>query len=347
MTTLVPLVEYKQNELPGNYGPGDTLRICHALRSPTLAIAQPVILLSGELNRFAGLLPASAAVIKVAGGVGGVGLVDTNHLDNLLAQHLGSAVAGRVLHAFIGIEKPYPWTPRPISTVAGATRWRIDSSRSGRGHMWHGRFSPHCTLSHSGKTLAAFVRRMNSALERNSPDWYFDTVREVAAAQGFNILWCGDASDIAIGSETSFIPERRSFVDQMAYLAAHASCAVEWNSGGLDLAAAAGLPILRVGEFMGKEALLDESESTRTPFMFGEAYNSFLAVATNVGLMPSVIAAKDFPEVVLRDSLANFLRSQAQLGGSRHVILRPGESLAAPGKPLADQLAQREVSWPP
>ena len=87
----------------------------------------------------------------------------------------------------------------------------------------------------------------------------------------------------------------------------HADAAVGVASGGLDLAAAAGLPVLRVGEFQRDGFQVGSQEEGWIEGKWGASYNAFLAGNLNIGLGYHNGALADFDEGLLRHSLSEFL----------------------------------------
>jgi hypothetical protein len=140
-----------------------------------------------------------------------------------------------------------------------------------------------------------------------------------------------------------------SLFDQINKIRKNATVAVGWNSGGLDLASAAGLPVLRIGEFQDGGPSC-ENDRLRKRYNWGKFYNSFLACATNIGLAPKMIAADTFPKEVIEDSLdsllANMKKNPASLAEERHIILPPGKRLPSDNLSFDDCLKTYTVPWP-
>ncbi len=128
----------------------------------------------------------------------------------------------------------------------------------------------------------------------------------------------------------------------MAEIADRATAGVGWNSGGLDLVSAAGLPVLRIGEYQKRWA----GSSIPRERTWGASDNSFLAVATNIGLAPSTLDAELFSQSVLRKSVNTFLgeAEQGQLAIPRHVIMPPGYALER--EFLEQDLDNFSIDWP-
>jgi len=113
-----------------------------------------------------------------------------------------------------------------------------------------------------------------------------------------------------------------SYRKQMEVLASNALCAIGVNSGGLDLAACAGLPVLRLGEFQ-KRGFPDRNGHVER---WGAQYNDYLSVAANIGLEPRSRKFAEYSPWDFEASLRAFL--DAVQGGHantpEHVIVQHG-----------------------
>jgi hypothetical protein len=336
MSIVALLMQYKSDGRPGRCGPGDTLRLAHALRHPSLAPNEDVTVISTLApDVVAGLIPARRFKTIPPTDREKTGPVSHAHFRRLLDEHMGTALAGaQAIHAFIGCED-YPWNATRERSPAGReyTRRRVDSSRPANSLMFHSKWMPPARRRASDSVLAAYIRRMETSPERNTPDWFCDIVRERAPGCGYKILWCGSVGSFVPRAGEEVLSGVGSLRRQIDYLGSHATCALGWNSGGLDLAAAAGLPILRVGEFQRVQG-------------WGALYNSYLATATCVGLEPSHRATVDFDRKVVTKSITALLANPELFEPPRHVILRPGQALSNDPEQLKAQLVDNEIPWP-
>lgn len=250
---------------------------------------------------------------------------------------LGEALMGaQIVHAFLGCETTYPWDGVKETSSCGRkyTRRRGDCSIPSRSLMFHSRWNTATAETRSDKVLAAYIRAIATEPERNTPTWFPDIVRTSAEENGYRIVWCGSTNSIGVqGNE--MVLQGGALIKQIRWLASNAKCAVGLNSGGLDMAAAAGLPVLRVGEFQRLAR-------------WGARYNSFLACATCVGLEPLHYPydAGRLDRSVVQKSLAAFLKNRNLFKSPRHVLLRHGEVLCDDPQTLARQLQINEILWP-
>ena len=226
-----------------------------------------------------------------------------------------------------------------------ATRQRIDGTSLPNSRMFHARWLPPHHPGPVTPTLAAFIRDIEYDPIRNTPEWFPPMCETVAAEFGYKVLWCGDTTRMTSSMAASILPTTGSYLDQINRLGACARLAVGWNSGGLDMAAAAGLPILRIGEFQA-EGPSRESSSTRKRYRWRAEYNSFLASATNIGLAPEYIDATLFSQALLQSSLRSFLAHSPMLSTPRHAILPSGVQLEEDWARAAVQLDVHSVPWP-
>lgn len=343
MRTLALLLAYESDGSLRPSGPGDTLRLAHALTHPTFADKQ-VLIATTEAGRglIDGLFP-DAAVLAIGAGGPPAPKVPPVALDGLAAAvsfALGGDVDSveSVVHPFIGDERERPGT-EVAWELAGRRvyRRRIDSSTIMSYRRWTAPLGRPC----AEPVLAAFLRLVNRHPERNSPAWFPEIVRGVARHSGYRLLWCGDEPNFELLQGEARWRGRLAFGEQMVDLRREAQQAVGWNSGGLDLAAAGGVPVLRVGEFQ-----IDAADVQRLglpkDWAWGKAYNWYLACSTNVGLAPVTGVAHDVDRDVLAESLTAFLAVGEQLLEPRHVILPRGVALAG-GEVGRWQLANYEV----
>lgn len=332
-------------------GPGDTLRLVHALQglAATRRLERVDILTITPLELVRGLFHRHGVLQSNTLTEGAFrwlyvhppseSHVAFNELLKLGADAHGlqaSEYVHGIAHAYIGTRLRSP----TLTMFAGERllRERVDLAYCSSGTI----AIPHSALLPvtATQTLVVFLRDESVAPKRNSPTWFVELVRDVAnkisesSGKPWHIEFRGPR-DTTHAKALGLDPARdciryfagRSFAEQVTELSTR-TAAVGVNSGGLDLAAAAGLPILRIGEFQDGGPPR-ESAKTRDKLNWGRRYNRFLAVATNIGLAPKVECLEDFPKHVIRKSLKNFLIQVDNLRLSRHVILPPGEALGA------------------
>jgi len=334
MGIVALLMEYKEDRFPGCCGPGDTLRLAHALRHPSL-ISHPDLTVISTLSqdRVAGLIPTERYKMVPSTVTKERGSVNPDHLGTMLDEQLGAALDGaRVIHSFIG-EETYLWRAKQERSPAGRkyTRQRVDSSKADEGFMLHSKWVPPAVPKSSESVLAAFIRKMKTSPKWDTPDWFYGSVRACALASGYRILWCGSVTTLVPRSGEEKLYPSGPLLEQIRSLASRASCAVGVNSGGLDLAAAAGLPILRIWEW----------DRIRH---WGKAYNSYLACATCVGI-GSRNAGEESDRDVMEKSLVALMANRGLFNNPRHVILPSREALKNVSGPLEDQLIGNEIAW--
>jgi hypothetical protein len=183
--------------------------------------------------------------------IGPVGEVRIGDLEGLVAPYVEKSRPTQVIHTFLGIESPIPWNEVPfLNDSTLVTRRRIDSTHPKNSLLFWSRWVPPSETKTTDKVIAVFLRQMETAPERNTPDAFVEICRNVAKANKYDILWCGSLSAVTARSDERVLKATGlSFQEQIVSLRRTAAAAVGWNSGGLDLASAAGLPVLRVGEF--------------------------------------------------------------------------------------------------
>jgi hypothetical protein len=347
-----------------NAGPGDTLRLVHALR-PYLEGGVDVITTS-PIGALKGLFATEGHWRD--GRVWHEGpvrwrMVDAPHHHGapLLARILADARAAHGLrwddyapefvHAYIGLKGVGP-VPMTLNGLSVRHR-RIDIDACPQGRL---RLPP----VHPGRRpevpcFAAAIRLIQAHPARNTPAWFVADVRaairRLAIRHGvrWRVLWYGFGAAHRIeqlGVEVDHLPDDEEvapYADGQAMMLqikrlARCAAAVGFNSGGLDLAAAAGCPTLRVGEFQddGPE---DEPEATKNRLAWGRGYNSFLARATNVGLKPARENPSSFDRQIFRKTLVSFLLHIGELESTRHLLLPVGRALVANRERFLRQLA--------
>lgn len=168
--------------------------------------------------------------------------------------------------------------------------------------------------------IASFVRRDPASGKVDTPKWFF---KEMNAWPGVLVSWFGlaNGADYTTHGLPNGVPYGvQPYVEQIRYLRDNFDAAVGFNSGGLDLASAAGLPVLRLNEYQ-KHGI---GPSRRK--QWGAKYNSFLAVASNIGLPPQRNLRATFIP-----SLTAFLAMLSAPGNllheGEHHVLDPGIAL--------------------
>ncbi len=319
------LFEYKKDGQIGLSGPGDVLRLAHTIK----AWEPKTLLTTTNAEKLNGLFLQNIEVLPNDAGSTQTGPVNVDHLSTLLENRFGASLQwSDVGHAFIGNENPL-WVSSLQTTLSGISfyRQRIDNRRE----MMRGRWQPPTTPACRSQTIAVAIRNVATDCERNTPDWFPELVRKVARDCSFKILWYGSVDRFRkLAGEQIYYGINNPFLVQIKNLRAMACCAVGWTSGALDLAAAAGIPILRVGEFQSRKqnALCDETAETRDNYAWGDRYNSYLACATNVGLPPRRLSATLFNKLTLQKSLHALMKHYAQMHSPKHVILPIDRPLA-------------------
>jgi hypothetical protein len=343
MTTLALHLEFKVDGALGPSGPGDTLRLVHALRRPessvqAIATAAPDSLrdlVPSHIN----LLPVPVTTKETRSGS-----VRPEGLIRALEPHIHEY--DEVVHAFIGHEYVKPGDP--IAMTERIERRRVDGTGRTQSWMYHGRWMPQELGDRQGqRVLAAVVRAMPTAPHLNTPSWFIEEVRDVAQSLGWRILWVGGRrappEGVLLGGSEEYLPyDRLSIGEQISEIRGRAAAGVGWNSGGLDLVSAAGCPVLRIGEY--QKHFPNSPDGSRRPW--GATYNSFLAVATNIGLAPQHMGVNGLRRDVVRQSMEVFLdRALTEIAlEPRHVIMPPGYVLDTS---LFEQDMQAyEVRWP-
>jgi hypothetical protein len=254
----------------------------------------------------------------------------------------------RILHAFIATEDPHPFRETGLKIGEDeATRLRVDSTDPRTSWMFHARWRIPDGDPAARRALAVPVRQLSTSTTLNTANWFPPLVADLAHSMGWTIMWFGGADGPPLGVTLDECDEYlayrgKTLLDQIREVRARATAAVGWNSGGLDIAAAGGLPVLRIGEYQ-KHGPIAQPHLVEK-YRWGCTYNSYLAVATNVGLAPLEIEADRFPQEIIRVSLATFLSRIDELSSARHVILPPGQALIEAN--LESLLSEHQVPWP-
>ncbi|HTB62449.1 MAG TPA: hypothetical protein VK737_02575 [Opitutales bacterium] len=337
-------LEYKANGLPGKSGPGDTLRLAHALRHPDYENSKVILVTTAEKSYFEGVLPCEDGNIEMLEGTKTCNVAGQLNLDDL-SENLHKIGEKRkiklngatIIHAHIGKELKPPFKEYVFNLANGfkAFRQRIDSSNPKTSKMFWGRWKPPGRNKARKKVIAVSLRKLNTAPELNTPDWFEDAIRGIAKNAGWEVLLFGDVSG-GQHRENVYNYNGDGLWTQIVHLRENADCALGWNSGGLDLAAAAGMPVLRIGEFQGSKLVPQD-------WRWGAKYNSFLASATNIGLAPSDMRADMFCRDIATNSMRAFLKHIKKLSGPKHVVLPPGKALSEDWKIAESQLSKYTI----
>ena len=347
MTIIALLTEFQCGRIPGKSGPGDILRLAHALRHPEFQNKKVKLLSSMPASFVRDLFKGCEIIDMKLSEKTRTGCVDPDELERLLEAHAGNDLDGaEIIHPFIGREDDWLFrgpgkSGKEQRTKSGKTfcRKRIDSGhptqrKTGERHsyMFHGRWDPLDQRCSKNNVIAAYIRDIETGKSRNVPNQYPTWIREVADANGFKILWAGDSKDLKLRDgfgEDKLLYEKggklMSLGDQIREVSERASAAVGWNSGGLDIAAAGAVPILRVGEF-------------QTDKNWGKYYNSYLSCASSVGMGADSQNTTDIDETLFKQSLDSFLKNLDLMSSPRHITLPTDEPLSQDRGKLKEQL---------
>ncbi len=240
-----------------------------------------------------------------------------------------------VVHAFVTREDRAIFET-PV-TFAGKTRLRIDRNRRMRRVRYHG---PTRGVREGRERLACTLR-INSDREpqRDTPVWFCALVEEVACECGVDVEFFTEPryrETVGLSQSAILREFGATYLQQMMDLAANFDAAVGVTSGGLDLAAAAGLPILRVGEFQ-KEGYAENGYRVGD---WGASFNAFLARDLNVGIPFYERAFFDLPQFTVRKSLLEFIQFVVE---RERQSTRPQHLLLATGAPF-DRIHLQELT---
>lgn len=332
MAIVVAHFEFKTGTRIGMSGPGDTLRLIHAVRYAQFFGGHRLLWfcpqeMEADVAQF--LPDSDIRFVHVGCSADWRGKATGAVRPDVLSEILDSDLIrdeqiGPVVHAFIGREYGKPVVPRPCLLRRGTVRrLRIDSSDPERTCMFHGRWKLQGSVSCERPTLGVFIRSEVTHPERNAPSWFPQAVRQICSNLCWQIVWLGgkDAAPDPVrplqGTERCYCYAGTSLNDQMRSISGLVRAAVGWNSGGLDLAAAAGVPVLRLGEH---QRLTN----------WGKSYNAYLSVRPNIGIEPiDPDDSESFSCPVFERSLHRFLETLAELPSEGHYLLkeeRPYES---------------------
>lgn len=241
----------------------------------------------------------------------------------LLLKDLGN-LRPPICHVFVQKESTEAFH-KPVF-FAGINRLRVDHNARMRRCRYDG--VTHRRLD--GTRRVACCVRFNSAREpaRDTPAWFCSVVREAAGECNVEVEFLTDQANRAqlqLSSDATFRNFAPTYLEQMIGLATDFDAAVGVTSGGLDLAAAAGLPVLRIGEFQAHGYQLGEGI---TYGKWGASFNWFLARDINVGLAHYSSTFANIPQATVRDSLKQFfrflLKRDRASRRSQHLLLNPG-----------------------
>lgn len=134
--------------------------------------------------------------------------------------------------------------------------------------------------------LACFLRKDPKSGRLTTPQWFVEALLELPNA---DVTWFGlgsrqDYEEARVGEAPHVAYAGDSYSAQLLKLTEF-DAAVGFNSGGLDLASAAGLPVLRLAEYQRDGEGM--TRATKRRKRWGAKLNSFLARRTNIGLPPN------------------------------------------------------------
>lgn len=292
----------------GPSGPGDTLRFVHAVRAylddepqdqvriVTTIKSLPLVrgMFSGveqdirqggiwhEVDDAPALWLGSAIADKAA--YLRWDQTDASQVAALLNDVAGAINVGRldkVVHPYMG----YGLSDFPATiSVAGTdvTRLRIDKPSRMNRSRW--RVPAGLGRADEGPT-AVFLRHLDHRLD--TPKVLVEAIRTAADQQGVGLVFFGGNDDtydfFDVPEDARRYHQGKSYLEQMRSLATECVAAVGVNSGGLDLATAAGLPTLRVAEYQDGGYWYVDRELGG---WLWRDYNWYLANAFVAGLQP-------------------------------------------------------------
>ena len=324
-------------------GPGDTLRMVHALRCLPVPTSGAVVLTRWQaLDRLPGIwsgtpqdrddTPEYWSVVR-DGNVFWVAKTPWGITDwdepmekrdwdpawamwnvQLLLRTLQGGWA-RIVHPFVWAESPTIMY-RP-ARWAGIKRQRVDRNSLMRTKRFDGRPYELCQ-ARTGEPLRVLLvwRQEKKEPSRNTPDWLGTLVERIARQSGAVVEHWAAKQPPGVQSKLHLFGNG-SYLDQIQFLATSYDCAIGVTSGGLDLAAAAGLPILRIAEFQGVGY---NNGGGPMKGLWGASYNSFLANDLNIGLSFGSVDADKFDTAIAEKSVDEFI---AYIKGTpRHERLR-------------------------
>ena len=330
-------------------GPGDTLRLLHSLRQ--IASSQParkfdIVTLSKPWH-VAGLLTSRTPRVSrnaTSFQEGKFRWLKLNTaalpnrklrslVDSAVQQHsLNGAHYEKVVHAHL-LAEGRGNSPQ-ISLLAGKKRHTVPRERIDTHHCSHGTLTLGLARSRRAKPtlrVAVFIRSGQFHSARNTPKKLVDDIRIALQQSGrqFQLVFHGTATRneaIPFGyrsGDKHCTYVNKSLREQILELS-ESDCAIGVNSGGLDLACAAGIPVLRHGEYQPVDG-------------WGIRYNQFLASATNVGRVPGCReSVKRYNRGRFRTDVENFVHNLATLQTARHVLIPEGVTFNGTVRQLLD-----------
>ncbi len=188
--------EFKIDGGIGALGPGDTLRLAHALRKPACGV-DAVITAAPQI--LSPLIPQHIALRSLCSTTrdSRSGRVRQSVLKDLLSDYAREHKA--VVHAFIGEEARQPGSKIAVQDTQ-LQRWRIDGTNSASSWMYHSHWVPQTARrDYTERVLAVAVRAMQVAHNLNTPFWFIRLVREVAGCRSDR-----DGRSVGISSRRSW-----------------------------------------------------------------------------------------------------------------------------------------------
>lgn len=356
-------------------GPGDTLRLVHALRNyAALRGATDIqILTTTPLDRLRYLFDASSSSTQ-SGALQAIkeGIFTWSHCPghnqfgtpsgvntamlNKFTQKFSTLAKlnnyGQPLRAHLGAENA-------ASSIPGVRIDRIPQYMSGRLVVPQ----PRPIRRSNARHVALFVRQLDGS-PLNTPTWVIDATLQAAEHLSTPVQIYGTtaAAIRAILDKQLSLKRRqlwvrtavnthnnKSYSDQVLDLAENAICAIGINSGGLDLASAGGVPTLRIGEYQA-QGFFAEPRTVCQARTWGKSYNSFLARALNIGLEPAIANFEHLPREATERSILTFIEIAIQCRHTLqlpiHATLDHGISIGGSSSALKSQLDRFGIGPP-
>lgn len=316
----------------------------HALNHPDLQ-AENLYVMTASPNLIKSLLPENAKIIELTPGQGDKpGAICEKKLTDIINKHAGSLPRiDQIIHAFIGDEDPHPFENCKLVRLGtyDVKRRRIDSSTKDKSYMFHDHWNPPEIPISSENYIAATIREMKTRPELNTPKWFKEALRTLARELKWKIIWYGKKhkTDFDLNDDELSLPYNRfDFKSQIKQIRANAKCAIGWNSGGLDLAAAAGIPILRFGEYQMKSS----RNKIRCCLKWGKHYNSYLACSANIGIEPEVENTEEFSKVKFEKFVRLFINNIELLTNLKEHVIIPFNI----NELSIDDVLKHRIQWP-
>lgn len=193
--------EFKADGKLGHSGPGDTLRLAHALRHPFFERNKRNISLVSTFDQshLEGLFCCDRFERIPATDCQVAGTVSVDFIFRLLSDIFREeSNKSCIVHAFIGKEENYPFKGilETIDHSKKIARQRIDSTNPSTSYMFHDRWDTprflNSEMNSKNSCVAVFIRNILTAKNLNSPPGFIDIVREILHEKGLSIIWCGD-----------------------------------------------------------------------------------------------------------------------------------------------------------